>query len=97
MRAAAVLLALLTTATAVSAQDPLAGTWQGHWIRAGDSMAITMRIQRDSVGRYSATFDSDRLRVSGIPFTDVQVQGRDVTLTLRGDRTTTVFTGTVDG
>lgn len=96
MRAASVLLALCTIAGGAAAQDPLAGTWQGHWIRAGDSMAVTLRVQRDpATGRYSASFDSDRLRVSGIPFADVQAQGRDVTLTLRGDRTTTVFTGTV--
>ncbi|MFL5539888.1 MAG: alpha/beta hydrolase family protein [Longimicrobiaceae bacterium] len=98
MRAAAVLAALLTAATGAAAQDPLAGTWQGHWYKAGDSMAVTLRVQRDSTGRYAATFDSDRLRVSGIPFADVQVQGCcGATLTLRGDRTSTVFTGAVRG
>jgi|GEM_PF-523945 len=99
LRIAAVALALCTLAGAAAAQDPLAGTWQGHWYKAGDSMAITLRVQRDTqTGRYSATFDSDRLRVSGIPFSDVQVQGCcDVTMTLRGDRTTSTFTGAVHG
>jgi dipeptidyl aminopeptidase/acylaminoacyl peptidase len=99
MRVPAALFALCTVAGGAAAQDPLAGTWQGHWSRAGDTMAITMRVQRDpQTGRYTASFDSDRLRVSGIPFNDVQVQGCcDVSLTLRGDRTTTVFTGTVRG
>jgi len=98
MRTAAVLAALLTTATAASAQEPLAGTWRGYWYKAGDSMAVTLHVQRDSASRYAATFDSDRLRVSGIPFAEVQARGCcDATLTLRGDRTTTVFTGTVRG
>jgi len=98
MRVAAAVLALSTIAGTAAAQDPLAGTWLGQWSRAGDTMAITMRVQRDSTGRYAATFDSDRLRVSGIPFSDVQVRGCcDVTLTLRGDRTTMAFTGTVGG
>jgi dipeptidyl aminopeptidase/acylaminoacyl peptidase len=97
MRLAAALLALSTITTGAAAQDPLAGRWQGHWYRAGDSMAVTLHVQRDSTGRYAASFDSDRLRVGGIPFADVHARGRDVTLTLRGDRATTVFTGTVEG
>ena len=85
---------LLMAPIPVEAQS-LTGSWQGYWIRAGDSMLVTLTIRRDSsTGRYAATFDSDRLRVSGIPFTDVAVQGCcDVTITLRGDRTTAVFKG----
>jgi hypothetical protein len=61
-------------------------------------MAIRMHVQRDSSGRYAATFDSDRLRVSGIPFSDVQLQGCcNVTLVLRGDRTTATFYGNLRG
>ena len=95
MRAAAAVLALCIVARTAAAQDPLAGTWQGYWSRAGDSMAVTLRVQRDpATGRYAATFDAERLRVSGIPFNDVQLQGCcAVTLTLRGDRTTMLFTG----
>ncbi len=99
MHLAAGLLATCTITTAIAAQDRLAGDWQGYWSRAGDTMAVTMRVQRDSsIGRYTATFDSDRLRVSAIPFADAQVQGCcNVTLTLRGDRTTMILTGTVRG
>jgi hypothetical protein len=69
----------------------LAGTWKGYWTRAGDTLAITMVVQRDTTGRHAATFDSERLRVSGIPFAEVKTQGCcDVTLVLRGDRTTAV-------
>jgi uncharacterized protein len=91
------LLALCTTITAVSPQDRFGGVWSGYWTQAGDTMAVTMHVQHDArTGRYNATFDADRLRVSGIPFTDVQIRGCcDVALTLRGDRTTTIFTGTL--
>src|SRR5262249_6403139 len=77
----------------------LSGSWKGYWLRAGDSMLVTVDAKRDkSTGRYAATFASDRLRVSGIPFSEVRVQGCcDVTLVLKGDRTTAVFTGTVKG
>lgn len=89
---------LLMTASTAHAQDRFSGNWRGYWFRAGDSLPVTMRVQRDSAGRYAATFGSERLRVSGIPFAPVEVKGCcDVLLTLRGDRTTTVFTGTVRG
>jgi uncharacterized protein len=88
---------LLCTSTA-AAQDPLSGTWHGYWSRMGDTMDVTLAVRRDSAGRYSATFSADRLRVTGIPFTQVEVQGRcDVKLLLRGDRTTMEFTGTIRG
>jgi dienelactone hydrolase len=62
-------------------------------------MPVTMTVRRDSsTGTYAATFDADRLRVSGIPFTEVQLEGCcNVRLVLRGDRTTMVFTGTLRG
>src|SRR4051812_6566327 len=92
-------LALCATTTVASAQPRLPGEWRGYWTRAGDTMAVTMHVQRDAQGgRYTATFDAERLRVSGIPFADVQLRGCcDVALTLRGDRTTTTFTGRVRG
>jgi pimeloyl-ACP methyl ester carboxylesterase len=85
-------------AASPAAKGRLIGTWKGNWIRGGDSMAVTLHVMRDSTGKYAATFDSDRLRVSGIPFSDVQVQGCcDVTMVVRGDRTTATFRGTVAG
>ena len=99
MRLAITALAMCTCATALSSQDRLSGAWQGYWLRAGDTMPVTMNVQLDpSTGRYAAAFSSDRLRVSGIPFAEVQVRGCcDVTLTLRGDRTTTLFEGRLEG
>jgi pimeloyl-ACP methyl ester carboxylesterase len=84
--------------TTVAAQDRLGGTWQGYWTRAGDTMAVTMIVRHDSAAGYKATFGADRLRVAGIPFAEAQLRGCcDVTLVLRGDRTTMEFAGRLDG
>lgn len=79
------------------AQDRLSGDWRGYWTQAGDTMAVTMHIKPGAgAGNLAATFDSDRLRVSGIPFDSVRVEGCcNVTMVLRGDRTTSRFTGTL--
>jgi pimeloyl-ACP methyl ester carboxylesterase len=93
-------VAVGVVAVPASAQDvPLIGTWQGYWTRAGDTMFVIMRVRSDSMpGRLAATFDSDRLRVRGIPFTEMQVSGCcEVTQVLRGDRTTMVFSGRARG
>lgn len=99
MRVLNTLFALSICAAAAAGQDRLSGTWQGYWARAGDTMAVNMSVRFDSTaGRYAATFSSDRLRVSGIPFAEVQVRGCcEVTLVLRGDRTTTQFVGALRG
>ena len=62
-------------------------------------MLVTLDVKYDaSTGRYAATFGTDRLRVSGIPFNEVQLRGCcDVTMTLRGDRIMAVFTGRLEG
>ena len=96
-------LILLTTfffATSdLAAQGQLAGDWNGYWARSGDTMPVVLHVKRDLTTRtYSATFDSDRLRVMEIPFAQVSVDGCcNVVMQLRGDRTTTVFTGTLRG
>jgi pimeloyl-ACP methyl ester carboxylesterase len=95
----ALALSLIACTGVAAQQERLAGDWRGYWVRAGDSMLVTMRVQRDPAsGSYQATFDAERLRVSGIPFARMQVQGCcDVTQELQGDRTTLVFTGKVGG
>lgn len=93
------LLGLLVLAAPLAAQERFVGDWSGYWIRAGDSLPVTMHVRRDpTTNVYSATFDSDRLRVMGIPFSAVDLQGCcAVTLRLQGDRTTSLFTGTLRG
>ena len=99
MRGIVLLLAFGLATTKAAAQDQLTGAWSGYWFRAGDSLAITLHIKRDPATRApSATFDSDRLRVLGIPFAEVKTEGCcNVSMRLTGDRTTTLFTGTVRG
>ncbi|HEX6748733.1 MAG TPA: alpha/beta fold hydrolase [Longimicrobium sp.] len=86
-------------APGAEAQRGLEGTWQGYWIRSGDSLPVRLTVRPDTApGRFRATFGSERLRVSGIPFAEARVDGCcDVTMVLRGDRTTTTFTGRVQG
>lgn len=88
---------LLVLPGSLAGQARVAGTWHGYWTRAGDTMAVTLHIQRDSTGKYAATFDADRLRVSGIPFSTIGVQGSGITMILRGDRTTATFGGVLRG
>ena len=85
-----------SVASGQTAQLP--GTWKGYWTRSGDTLPVTMTVRRDTSGRHVATFDSERLRVSGIPFASVTTEGCcDVTLVLRGDRTTSTFKGMLRG
>ena len=92
-------LVLCSYATAGTAQERLPGTWRGHWTTAGDTLPVTLSVLRDTVsGRYAATFSSERLRVSGIPFAEVRLEGCcDVTMVLRGDQTTSEFSGHLRG
>jgi len=79
------------------AQDPALGHWQGYWTRDADTLLVTLEIQPgDSANRYRATFSSDRVRVTGIPFSSVERDGCcRIRLTLRGDATTSVFDGMI--
>lgn len=99
MRLPCALITLCFAPVVAGAQERLSGSWQGYWTRAGDTMPVTMGIEHDSsTGRYSATFAADRLRVSGIPFNEVRLEGCcEVRLLLRGDRTTIEFTGRLHG
>jgi uncharacterized protein len=84
---------------ALHAQDPALGSWQGYWTRAADTLLVTMDIQPgDSSNRYRVTFSSDRVRVTGIPFSSAERDGCcRIRMTLRGDATTVVFDGRVAG
>jgi pimeloyl-ACP methyl ester carboxylesterase len=77
-------------------QPGLAGTWNGAWGRSADTLPVTMRFE-ESGGAWSGSFDSERLRVQGIPFTEVAFDPPHVTIRMVGDATTMVFTGAVEG
>ena len=92
------LLCAMFPSVASSQVPQLAGTWRGYWTRSGDTLPITLVVREDTGRRYTATFDSERLRVSGIPFAQVSVEGCcAVSLVLRGDRTTAQFKGLLRG
>jgi fermentation-respiration switch protein FrsA (DUF1100 family) len=94
LKHAAVLLALAASA----ADGQITGDWRGYWTRAGDTMAVTVHLRQDAGTRQvTATFDSDRLRVMGIPFNQVMVTDSAIVMRLQGDRTATVFNGTIRG
>lgn len=97
MRFATCILIICTAATDLPAQERFSGDWRGYWAQAGDTMAVTLHVTREpGTGLYSATFDAERLRVSGIPFDSVRIEGCcNLTMVLRGDRTTMRFAGTL--
>lgn len=74
----------------------LTGTWEGAWGKSADTLAVTMRFE-ERAGAWSGSFDAERLRVEGIPFTEVAFRPPGVTIRMVGDATTMVFTGTVVG
>lgn len=78
------------------ARSGLAGRWVGAWGKSADTLGVTMRFE-ENAGGWSGSFHSERLRVEGIPFTEVAFEPPDVTLRMVGDATTMMFTGTVDG
>lgn len=89
--------AALALPAVLAAQDPFAGSWRGYWTRAGDTLPVTMALRWTPAG-LAGSFSSDRLRVDGIPFAEVRANGCcDLTLVLRGDATTAVFTGRLRG
>jgi len=80
----------------VWAQSGLTGTWTGSWTRDGDALAVTMYFKQDS-GGWAGSFDSDRLRVTGIPLQDVSVTPPAVQWKIVGDATTMSFRGELRG
>ncbi|HUP19224.1 MAG TPA: alpha/beta fold hydrolase [Gemmatimonadota bacterium] len=97
-RAVLLAVALLgPVASSSQAQEPqLAGEWKGAWMRDSDTLAVTMRFAR-SADTWRGEFDSDRLRVEGIPFTEVEYDPPNVRLRMVGDATTLEFSGRLAG
>ena len=82
--------------TAASSAAGLAGDWKGTWTKDGDTLPVTVRFEK-SGSAYSGTFDSDALQVAGISLADVSDTDGRVHWSLKGDRSTTDFDGTLDG
>ncbi|MGH7570661.1 MAG: alpha/beta hydrolase family protein [Gemmatimonadota bacterium] len=92
----ALCLTLLAGVPAILPAQDLAGSWIGIWIRDADTLDVRMRFENVD-GAWKGAFDSDRLRLEGIPFTEVVFDPPVVRLRLVGDATTTEFEGRVLG
>jgi hypothetical protein len=91
------MLGLLPPVFPIFAADAaLSGSWTGTWARDRDALNVAMHFQRDNAG-WAGSFDSDRLRVIGVPLRDVEVASPRVTWRLVGDSSTTVFRGELAG
>lgn len=96
MKRLAAILFLLVLPSPVQAQEELAGTWSGFWTRGGDTLAVEARFERTPEG-WRGAFDAERLRVVGIPFTEVTYDSPRAVIRMVGDATTMVFEGVVSG
>ena len=74
------------------ALDSLEGTWNGQWIRDGSVLEVSMRFSKTE-GGYAGTFDSEQLRVVGIPLRDIALDAPRVGWKIVGDTTTMEFMG----
>lgn len=74
----------------------LSGSWTGTWARDGDALNVSMHFTGENAG-WVGSFDSDRLRVIGIPLRDIRETFPKVTWRIVGDTSTMVFTGELEG
>src|SRR3990170_127030 len=72
------------------AQEDLSGDWGGIWTRDGDTLAVEIAFEREAAG-WRGAFDSERLRVVGIPFNEVAYDAPRVEFHIAGDATTLLF------
>ena len=75
---------------------PLAGHWQGQWVRDGASLDVWVDFSRSDSG-YVGSFGSDALRALEIPFQSVRSDSAGVHWFLVGDATTSRFDGRITG
>jgi hypothetical protein len=83
---------------ALHGQGPadLEGTWTGAWGLGGDTLVVSMRFEAQD-GAWLGSFDSDRIRVEGIPFTEVIFEPPQVRIRMEGDGSTISMEGQVEG
>jgi uncharacterized protein len=86
--------AAVSGALSAGGAEPLEGTWSGQWVRAGAELDVTLTFAKTETG-LRGTFDSEGLRVVGIPLQDVSYRAPGVHFRIVGDATTTVFDGTL--
>lgn len=77
-------------------EPELEGYWSGVWIRDGSVLAVSLRFERTESG-WEGSFDSNQLRVIGIPLRDISTTVPTLSWKVVGDRTTMVFRGRIQG
>src|SRR6187399_155455 len=83
-------LAAEATEAASPPGDPLAGYWTGYWEREGARLEVAFTFTPVAAGGYAASFDSEPLRVVGIPLSDVTLAAPAVNWKIVGDSTTSL-------
>src|ERR1035438_8620961 len=74
--------------------SPVSG--RAHGPKDGDALPVAMTFAKTG-DAYSGTFDSDALQVAGIPLGDVSETKGRVHFQVKGDQSTTVFDGAING
>ncbi|MDR3682320.1 MAG: alpha/beta hydrolase, partial [Geothrix sp.] len=87
--------ALAAPLQAAGQGQPL-GTWVGHWTREGSTVDITMRVAKGPQG-LEGSFDSEGLRVVGIPLRNLVWSPPKLTWEVVGDATTETYAGQLRG
>jgi dipeptidyl aminopeptidase/acylaminoacyl peptidase len=89
---AVVVLSTAAAAAAPAAHDPLEGTWVGEWVRDGSRADVTLHLARSGHG-YQGKFDSEALRVVGIPMQAIEWNPPRIGWSVGGDETTIIYAG----
>ncbi|MCX7172629.1 MAG: alpha/beta fold hydrolase [Proteobacteria bacterium] len=79
-----------------SNKSQLAGTWVGHWIREGATVDVTMRFSKAQHG-FEGSFDSEGLRVVGIPMQKIILSQQNVSWEVVSDSSTETYAGQLHG
>jgi dienelactone hydrolase len=75
----------------------LAGHWDGEWRQGAAVLPVSMHFSRASATELAGSFDSDALRVTGIPLRKITESAASVSWEIPGDFSTSKFAGTVNG
>lgn len=100
MKSIAVAFIFYCAAIAASAQStsksPLLGTWVGRWTREGSTVDVTMRFSKSEHG-FEGSFDSEGLRVNGIPMQKITLSERNLSWEVVGDSSIDAYSGQLRG
>ncbi len=88
--------AAIAALTQPTSKTPLLGTWVGQWTREGSTVDVTMRFAKSEHG-FEGSFDSEGLRVIGIPMRNINLSQQHLSWEVVGDSSTEVYSGQLRG